>query len=155
MNLLTRAVAVDNVTINKTALGKLQTVANTVMQYADGRFYVGSFTRDVGLASGTQEISLPLTPKTVIFWGARESDYPACDGASDGTNDRVRVDITAYGGANVDKYVTSGQSVYFYWDTSGNGYYGTAIMGLNKFTMNWIRAGVPTGTMVVNFLALR
>ncbi len=125
------------------------------MFYADTRFAVGSFTRDIATASGTQEITgTGFTPKSVIFFAiinivADEYSW----GVDDGTAHQV---IMGYYSPSNSLTESAGASIYITIVTNAASYYGSiSAFGANGFTINWTRGGTPTGTMTIKYIAFR
>ncbi len=127
-------------------------VAGVVSRIA--KFKVGSFQRDVSLASGNQVITgVGFTPKAIIFIGtgavgttdkvnwciATPVNYSLIQLTTDigyriGTN--VAINFYHYGGAGNNTYALIAS-----WDADG-------------FTLTWTKNGSPTGTADILYLAL-
>lgn len=116
-------------------------------------FKVGSFTRDVSTASGSQAVTgVGFKPRAVIFLASLPS---VTGGMSVGVDD----DTTA--GAN-RATTTAGQfdtatSFSIHIAHSGGNLYQGVISSLDSdgFTISWTKTGTPTGTATINYLALR
>lgn len=156
MNQLTRAVAVDNVTINKTALGKLQTVAGAVMQYSDTRHFAGSFTRDTSLASGTQEITgLGFSPKSLEFLVAESGVTGEMSVGFDNGIAGQDFCVTDYSNVTAGAWYLVADAIYIA-NGGGGAYIGTVTsLTAGGFIINWTKSGSPTGIITVAFRALR
>ena len=118
------------------------------------RFFVGSFTRDTTVASGTQAVTgVGFQPKAVIFIAVVSGTARASIG----------VDIrTAQGGISDDHNtiadtwnVLSAYSIFL--ESGGGANYGGEIstLGADGFTVTWTKTGNPTGTATITYLALR
>jgi hypothetical protein len=121
-------------------------------------FNVGSFTRDISTASGTQAVTgVGFKPKAVVFLGAISGTVSFTSGLDDGTNVGCIVQNQPAGVAN------------FHADTtfsiagvpaggSGLSQASTAkitTLGSDGFTLTWTKAGSPTGTLTVIYMAFR
>lgn len=117
-------------------------------------FKVDFFTRDIALASGTQEVTgVGFLPKAVILFATSEAVGEASWGLDDGANHFSLFDMhnTA---SNTFKRITS-QSIRI-WVSSTNYYDGyVSSWGSDGFTMTWTKNGSPTGTVMVGYLAFR
>jgi tartrate dehydratase beta subunit/fumarate hydratase class I family protein len=119
------------------------------------RFAIGQFTRDMALASGTQSIAgLPFKPSMIYFYGADAgaTGIMCLGSAQDGGNVGGMFDnenVTA------GSYNFSGSDLQF--QTTGAIQYTGNVTAYNSdgFDIAWVRAGAPTGTLVINFHAFR
>ena len=118
---------------------------------AGGAPKVGSFTRDLSLASGTQAVTgVGFSPKAVIFFSTVNSSLKA----SWGMDDDVTAVGVGYNGGDI-VYNTLGSSISIK-DGAGNNYDGTInSLDSDGFTINWTKTASPTGTVTVNYIAFR
>lgn len=111
---------------------------------------VGSFTRDVSLASGTQVVSgLTFNPKAFIFFAALSNTIAFSAGVDDAT---VRGAVVARGAGN---YITAANGIQVEL-VAGTDIYtgGVSAKDATSFTITWTKIGSPTGTVTVYYLAL-
>ena len=102
---------------------KKATVANilaliSAMQYSDARFKVGSFTRDMSVATGTQAVTgVGFQPKFIIFLTGQNGALSFCFGLDNGTNSATMTNgnIIAAGAW----YIGTGQSSLFLQNAAG------------------------------------
>lgn len=122
------------------------------MQYTDTRYYVGSFTRDMSVASGTQAITgVGFSPKTIIFFAGRDGGGGNGIGFDDGTTANAWGRATA--ASSFDLHTT--QSIY-QQETVGGPYTGKInSFDADGYTIIWVRNGAITGTLTINYLASR
>ncbi len=117
------------------------------------RFKVGSFTRDVSVASGTQAVTgVGFQPAAIICFANIGATAPASWGMSDGTTHGSVLDFhtviasTYANGTNLIQIQVTGADVYqgvlSSFDSDG-------------FTISWTKTGTPTGTATIRYLALR
>lgn len=111
--------------------------------------YIGQFTRDMTIASGTQVISsVGFKPTVVIFLAFREGAINWSLGFD--TQTTHSVGATRAG----DLIYAGGNSIQFN-DVGGN-YYGVIqTMDTDGFTIAWTKDTLPTGTLTVNFMAMK
>lgn len=116
---------------------------------------IGSFTRDISLATGTQAITgAGFKPRAVIFLAGSvggSSDNSA--GIDDGTNHSALVNLNALAAGTF--HISAVLSIRFV--QSGSDIYGGIIQSLDTdgFTISWTKTGSPTGTRTILFLAFR
>lgn len=124
------------------------------MFYANARFKVSSFTRDISL-TGTQAITgLGFSPKAVIFFATVESAVGRASWGMD--DDAVGTCIVDYGAVTTDTYVVAGSSSISMTIASGVEAYGSiSSLDADGFTLTWTKAGSPTGTAVIKYIAFR
>lgn len=121
------------------------------MAYADKRVHVGSFTRDMATASGTQAITgVGFTPVAVIFIGELNPTLKAFWGMSDNTSEKCIIhDPTP-------RFAINPTDCIYYDDRAANLYAGDiSVFGADGFTINWTKTGSPTGTLDVYYIAFR
>jgi hypothetical protein len=122
------------------------------MSYSDSRFKVGNFSRDLSTATGTQAITgVGFQPKALILVGATEGTRASTWGFTDGTS-------KYYMG-----YQTDGTKMNP--STGGIGELGDGATHYNVislssfdsggFTVTWTKAGSPTGTGNMGYIAFR
>ena len=112
---------------------------------------IGSFTRDVSLASGTQVITgVGFQPKVVWFISVYSSNIS--NGYDDGSSyvcQYVRGGLVNIG------HVTTSFSIVAY-ESSTIKYEGKIqSMDSDGFTISWTKTGSPTGTLEVGYLAFK
>ena len=135
------------------ALSKLATTPGD-MSYANTRFYIGTFTRDVSTASGTQAITgVGFQPKGIISLAVIGGTSQISVGIDTDTAMGV---IADQHGTTANTYTgTSTQSIVLVVST-GNDYQGNiASFDSDGFTLNWTKTGSPTGTASIFYLAFR
>ncbi len=119
------------------------------------RFKVGSFTRDVSVASGTQAITgVGFKPSSVIF-SANIGTTPAAswDGFDDGT---VHTTMADYSFGSADTYnVYTDRSIELI--TAAGKEYSGLISSIDSdgFTITWTKTSTPTGTATIIYMAFR
>lgn len=114
---------------------------------------VGQFTRDLSLASGNQSVAgVGFKPVAVIFISAVDSVVgQASWGFFDASTGNG---ITDHGAVVADQYQISG-AINIQTGT-GNSYSGAlSSFDADGFTIAWTKAGSPTGTAYINYLAFR
>ena len=147
---------------NSIRLARVSTDSSTVLSIIDRRItsistasvYVGSFTRDISTASGDQTITgVGFTPKAVMFLSGVQSDTATVSwGIGDGTS---AGDLTDRSDASGGYEINSGESINM---TQGAGAQAKAYISsfnTDGFVLTWIKAGSPTGTATVRYLAFR
>ena len=112
---------------------------------------IGTFTRDTSLATGSQAVTgVGFTPKGVIFFAVQDNSAEASWGFDNVTG--------SYGigrrqaGTNLD---VSSASIY---DSEGAGVSYTGVLAsldADGFTVSWTRNGAPTGTLTIQYMAIR
>lgn len=111
---------------------------------------VGSFTRDMTTASGTQAVTgVGFTPTAIIFFGAETADVEATWGIDDGTTAK-----------DVNKEATNFQNDGSFSITIDEGSSNTYQGKINSFdadgfTITWTKGGAPSGTLTANYLAIK
>lgn len=118
--------------------------------YSDARFKVGSFTRDMSLANGTQDITgLGFTPKLIIFLG-QSASYNLSWGFDNGADH-----CSILQGANGNCFTNTTRSIHV-GSGSSNTYRGyVSATASGQFTVSWERYGTPTGIATTFYVALR
>lgn len=143
---------VGNIEISATAAIALDKLAPGNIIYTDTRYSIGSFSRDVSLASGTQAITgVGFQPKLLIFYTTIGGTTQMSWGVDDGTTHKDTI-ITSVGTSTAD----GNNSIDFLQPngaTSAVAYIST--MGVDGFTLTWTKAGSPTGTADIIFTAYR
>lgn len=113
---------------------------------------VGSFTRDISLASGSQAITgVGFQPTAVLFLSNVTTTAQISVGVDDGTNVGAVIDNN---GGSTDTYV-SGTSNSISLRVDGSNRAEAAIQSLDSdgFTLSWTKTGFPTGTATMIYLA--
>jgi hypothetical protein len=115
-------------------------------------FYIGSFTRDISLASGTQAITgVGFKPKAISFIAIITAVSAVSWGnAIDPASEFVVWQIA--GGGN---QTLSNSCIYF--AVGGGDTYNGDLDSLDDdgFTIDWVKTGTPTGTGLIHFKAER
>jgi hypothetical protein len=115
---------------------------------------VGEFTRDSATASGTQAITgVGFQPKAVIFTGSKSGTLQVVYVAfTDGTNDGQTYsrELETSGSR-----VTNGGLFQFHQSGSGNYNSGGLTLDSDGFTISWTKAGTNSGTITIEYLAIR
>lgn len=112
-------------------------------------FKVGSFTRDLSIATGNQSvIGVGFKPRSVIFLSLVNGTTQMSLGLDDDATSLCIFNDSA-------NWVNAAASVYIY--TSAIAQYSGTILSFDNtgFTISWVKTGSPTGTVQVNYLALR
>ena len=143
-------------------IAKLSVVANakvfgnaagTAPEYATG-IKLGSFTRDISIASGTQQITgVGFKPSLVAFFANVSGNAATSIGATDGVTKAAvynRHNVVANTWYSVIGYFTSLAM------TGSDEYDASAItLDADGFTITWTRTGSPTGTATGIYLVWR
>ena len=137
------------------APGYVLTQAGSLINWsASGlRAEVGTFTRDTDTAgSGTQVIDgLNGTPVGLIFFMAEADADEASFGLDDGTTAKSIYDNNA---AAADSWSNSNNSIADI-HSAGNTHVGSvSTLASGSFTITWIEAGAPTGTLTIQYMVL-
>lgn len=121
---------------------------------ADATFFkVGSFTRDLTLASGTQAVTgVGFKPKALIFFANKSVTSGASWGVSDGTTDGAIYDNF---GSSVDTYDVVASALLYL--QTGAIFYTGDVQSLDSdgFTIDWTKTGATVGTFTIKYLAIR
>ncbi len=118
-------------------------------------FKVGSFTRDLTIASGTQAVTgVGFQPKAVLLFAAISSSATMSIGFDDAT---THTSITDRQIVSADQWeidaATYAIKVYTGATDSYTGY--VSALGADGFTITWAKVNSPTGTLTINYLAIR
>ena len=134
---------------------EMRTAFNDQRDYINesNQFKVGSFTRDTSLASGDQAVTgVGFQPKGILFFMGQSG--AASNEASWGFTD-------ASGGSSVLRDGTGifkSDSSPIFDRQSGSGTQYTGVLDsfdADGFTITWTKAGSPTGTINIKYLAMR
>jgi hypothetical protein len=113
-----------------------------------------TFGRDTSTASGSQGVTgVGFTPKAVIFFAVQQGTSEVSIGFDDGV---APLDIYNNHGAAADTWgVDTSFSITAL--ESGTAFYQGKVSSFDSdgFTIAWTKTGSPTGTLQVNYLALR
>ena len=154
---LEKVTSIDEFSIDGTLAGNSDTAIPTekaVKTYADGglaRVKVGSFTRDMTLASGTQSITgIGCQPKGIIFLTVKNVTLKACWGLSDGSAElAILHDSTP-------RFSQNPIDCIYYDDRAGNTYAGDVnSLDSDGFTINWLKTNSPVGTLTIYYMTIR
>ena len=116
--------------------------------------YVGTFTRDMTLATGTQAItSIGFRPTAIQFISAKEFTISYSSGFSGGNTSRswgLQDDTT-------DAWHDPGNGVCIYVRTSSSDGQAGSLNSFDAdgFTIGWLKQGTPTGTLRVSYIAYK
>ena len=141
------------VTSSATELNLLdgKTVIGDVL-YSDSRFYIGTFTRDMSLASGNVAYTgVGFQPKAIIFIsrvGAVASLSWGFDNATNTENINIRGAATSY-------EVETTRSIFLQQASGDTQTALIASMDADGFTLTWTKTGTPTATATIIYLAFR
>ncbi len=122
---------------------------------SEGLFKVGSFTRDMSVAAGTQAVTgLGFKPSSVIMLACVSGAVGMLSfGLQQSTNANCIFD---YYNVAANTWSISAGNAAFMFHSSGNAYYGKiSSFDTDGFTFTWSKTGSPTGTITVYFLAQR
>ena len=125
----------------------------TVAFAADTEYYIGSFTRDISTASGTQAVTgVGFTPTHIIFSAYTGS---AGSGTVFGMSDNTTEQCIYISGATEGLNVATTDCIYLRV-SSGNTYAGvTTSLDSDGFTTTWTKTGTTTGTATITFMAFK
>ena len=135
-------------------------MSNGTAWYTVGRhaptYQVGSFTRDMSLASGSQAVTgVGFKPRAVLFLAGQASPGGAgmSIGFDNGSTKAVAFDQDQI---SDDTYQLSTGSSIFEILTASNYYQGNiSSLDADGFTISWTKTGSPTGTLTIPYLAMR
>lgn len=146
--------AADYIVTNDTSASG---AAKKVLLHRATAFKVGSFTRDMTIASGAQPVTgVGFKPKAIVFLAGRNATSDFSIGFSDGTANVGFYDLTNLGGGFVDQYGDMATLAITIAQSASNIYQGAvASFDSDGFTISWIKNATPTGTAKIYYLALR
>lgn len=145
---------------NKTKKATVTNIATAIksaaglMAYADTRFKVGSFTRDMSVATGTQAVTgVGFQPRFIfgiasIAGGGTEMSIGFSNATTNG--------CAAWGhNVTANSWFRNGPFVVMY--QTGAIFYVGSVQSLDSdgFTMSWTKTGAKTGTVTVDYVAFR
>ncbi len=115
--------------------------------------FVGTATRDISVASGTQAITgVGFTPRAIIFIAAINASDDMSIGITDGTTHKDIYCPTAGAGAT---YAIGASMCLQVDDTPTDKYTGVvSSFDSDGFTITWTKSDTPTGTFTFTYLAL-
>lgn len=112
---------------------------------------VGSFTRDISLATGSQSVTgVGFTPRMLILFGTIDngaSSWGMADGTSQGCIFRRPTDGAIYQAAVVAQFQNN--------VTPDQAYASLSSFDADGFTLSWTKQNSPTGTATIKYLAVR
>jgi hypothetical protein len=135
-----------------------------IKMYADaynfgtGSSSIGSTTRDMSTATGTQAITgLGFKPKLIIFL----ANTLTTGQASIGFSQLPRTAASPSSNTNINSRTATSAGTYslnaggiFAWQGAGTYYTGSIdSLDADGFTISWVRTGTPTGTLDISYLA--
>lgn len=117
-------------------------------------YKIGSFSRDVSLASGSQAVTgIGFMPKMVVLFGGINNSSATSWGAS---NVSSNLSIYNNGALTANTWGVIASFVGVIEQGGGNQYLGVlASLDADGFTVSWTRNGAPTGTATWFYFALR
>jgi hypothetical protein len=119
-------------------------------------FASGIFTRDMTTATGSQAVTgVGFRPRLILFLAAEGSTSQASIGFDLAGSSRAS--ISNRNASAADVWARSGTSYSIYAEQgSGNVYAGgVTSFDADGFTVSWVKSGSPTGTLGVDYLAMR
>lgn len=135
------------------AAAAAQTTANGALQTSSTRFKVGTFTRDISTATGSQAITgVGFTPKAIAFLsGAAAGIALSSIGFSDNTTEVAWSTLTGTGSG----FLSATTCISVGTTGSDNQTATVTSFDADGFTLAWIKNGTPTGTATMAYLAFR
>ena len=121
------------------------------------RSFIANTSRDTSSASGTQAITgVGFKPTVVYFHAIQDQSDELSVGFDNSTNSMAMYNN---GGVSVDTWrvVDDSTASMFLSESSGPNTYAGEISSLDSdgFTITWTKTGTPTGTIAIDFMALR
>jgi len=140
---------VDNTTVvNATRMNALEGAA----AHADVK--VGSFTRDLSTASGTQAITgVGFEPTAVMFFAIVDTTTQTSWGMDDGTISSANMDN--YGDTANTYRNDLGHSIWLRPNATNYSYAKITSLDSDGFTLTWVKNNSPTGTATIMYMAFR
>lgn len=147
------AKGVKKLTLGAADLKLFMNAAGSANEYAIG-LYVGSFTRDITTATGTQAVTgVGFKPSTIICFSSTAANGQYSVGFDDLAN--LAGCFTGVDAANPNFTDGGAYSVYVYV-SAGNDYKGKVkSFDADGFTFSWTKTGTPSGNVKTYFLAIR
>ena len=137
-----------------------KTAASRIKTYAGPSYDIGTFTRDISTADGTQAVTgVGFQPTHIIFKGNVNA---VAGGFSVGFDDGTARRTSAADGSNASTFI-DGHSTYDISilcrdvaGVSGASYEGKASsLDADGFTITWNKINSPTGSLVVYYMAFK
>ena len=159
LGIMTNLPTVNNTIIGRSASGEISalspTAARTVLNIENGstksEFFVGTFTRDTTLASGTQSITgVGFQPSALIFFMGGGDTTINSKGFTDGASDFCIAEGASQGQPADAIYFDQGVGSYVGRIDSSSG-----SLDSDGFTVDWLRVSAPTLTLTIQYLAIR
>ena len=118
---------------------------------ATTKFKIGSFTRDISLASSNQSVSgVGFTPRAILFLASVPGTFPMSIGFDDNT------DVGVLNSTNGTVFSANTTASIRLLTDAANFYDGTiTALDVDGFTIVWTRTGVQAGTATIVYLAIR
>ena len=116
--------------------------------------FIGTFTRDLTTASGTQAITgVGFTPRFVTFESkvTATTGYGSRGGVDNGTIATCFTD--RWQAANATWAVKTSSSLFLQSVDADNAASYISAFGADGFTLTWTKTGSPTGTGTINYVA--
>jgi hypothetical protein len=125
----------------------------TAPEWASG-LKVGSFTRDLTTASGSQSVTgVGFKPSAVIFWAHVSGETKGSLGFTDGTTSDCFYNYAAVSAGAWA--ISAGNILHPIGDLSNLQNGALSSLDADGFTISWTKTGSPTGSLVVSYLAFR
>ena len=117
------------------------------------RVVVGSFTRDISIASSTQAVTgVGFLPSSIHFYANVNSNAAMSVGFTDGVTDAL---IDNDHNQNAEWFVNRTNAIFLSMG-AGNEYRGNVqSLDADGFTIDWTKFASPTGTATIKFIAYR
>lgn len=117
-----------------------------------GTPFIGTFTRDMSLATGTQAVTgVGFQPKLVIFFATQNSSAKTSWGFDNATNAKAILDSHNIAS---DTYTSNGASSISVVQGVGLSYAGSINSNdSDGFTIGWTRTGAITGSLTIEYVA--
>lgn len=117
------------------------------------KYKVGTFTRDMTIATGAQAVTgVGFRPTYIEFTGAVPTDPNISHGASDGTNHISSYKDDANAAADV---VTSANPILLFPTLGDTQRVTSIVFDADGFTLQWQKNGTPTGTALIGYKAFK
>lgn len=116
--------------------------------------FLGTFTRNQAVATGTQTIITGFRPKFVFVFAVEDNSDEVSFGFDGGTT-ADHLGVANDNQASAGTWTTVAASIDMRESGAGTRYSGVVTVNNIGFVINWTKAGSPTGTTTVRYIALR